>query len=1183
MTNIQSRKRFSDDNYKNWLKTAESLSILRSRIKNYVEKETETYHFSLRNKPALSGRICKDNCGSTKKKSNFCNVCNDWKKEILANHTTKQIHWGNCRQHLWPAEKWEVAKAYMSRGQTQHCKFAQFDVSAILNFMYSCKHFKGIPTKCLSNVLNVRNNVMHSPDMKISNEDMTKHLQKVLEFAKDLEPYAPELKDLGEEITQFNNILDKNFSHTTQNEVDGKLEDIQNVLEIQKVLDHEQEAMKEKIEDILLRFEGNQEKATKEEPQGMNNILEFLDQNKDLLENLGPQVTKLKEMQDKVDQHDQQITNLTVRVDQLEEVTHDPMCSDKPPRYKNHLLEFSRAKKWLDPTFIEGREAQGYRGQVEVNGHIFTGKQVWNSRKAAHQEVAQIALKQLQSEVEITNEPSSSSASSVSQTDMSSSSSLGITFFGKVIVDLNQEVESDGCYSTKEEANESAYKVLWKHLQGEMAPIQDPTYRSAIMEYFTKFGFHKPAEDFVPNADNTIICKLKLSGPFTFYDRDGSTKKKQAEHQAAKVALQHLSGILNCAPISDTEKNFKGILKERLEAHGFKNPIYETEQKDGSSEESVNSGISPDLSNSFITQATMKQDSEQESESISTPIQLSSHEQRVSDTVPMLLDPQDSSSPGSQSKMAQNDCPGITFFGKATVILDQEIVSAGCHSNEAEATESAYKVLWKHFRISAPIEGQTYRSAIMEYFNRFRFQKPAEDFVQNDDTTTCKLKLSGPFTFYDRDGSTKKKQAEHQAAKVALQHLSGILNCAPISDTEKNFKGILKERLEAHGLKNPIYETEQKDGSSEKSVNSGISPDLSNLSVTQATVKQNSELESESISTPIQLSPHQVSVGDTVPLLPDPEDSSSLGPHRKRARIDCPEIYELFNVFNLKPPHVKVEDIKCDQNFICTVGINFKNVSFTNKNGYDSKKEAIRKTYLLFGCAMAILDPSTDERKSSEQVKQHFSQKSLAFPQEDFEGSTKPFYCSLKNITYIVDYEGQGSSESEAKLHALQKALSSLSPLFDYPSLTGANTAEEVENQLSSMLKGAEQKDPIISQKDPLKKACIQLSFNNYTVKCTCKGSKRAARNHLSSRILGLLGVKTDPDNQSLRNSLDQWFIKKNLPQPVFEDTEEALGAKATFSVQLTCCGPAWEDNWERAMKKLLEELKLNRFQFLTD
>jgi len=79
---------------------------------------------------------------------------------------------------------------------------------------------------------------------------------------------------------------------------------------------------------------------------------------------------------------------------------------------------------------------------------------------------------------------------------------------------------------------------------------------------------------------------------------DGSTNKKQAEHQAAKVALQNLSGILNGAPISDTEKNFKGKLKECLDKLGLKNPVYETkEYKKDISEELVTSGVSPHLSN----------------------------------------------------------------------------------------------------------------------------------------------------------------------------------------------------------------------------------------------------------------------------------------------------------------------------------------------------------------------------------------------------------------------------------------------------------------------------------------------------------------------------------------------------------------------------------------------------------
>lgn len=109
--------------------------------------------------------------------------------------------------------------------------------------------------------------------------------------------------------------MDKNFNQGPHTEVDGKLEDIQNLKEIQKVLDREQQAMKEKLEDFFLQFEGNQDKSVKEQSQ---DLLDFLDQN-DLQENFGPQVSKLKDMQEKVDQHEQQINNLEERVDHLEQ------------------------------------------------------------------------------------------------------------------------------------------------------------------------------------------------------------------------------------------------------------------------------------------------------------------------------------------------------------------------------------------------------------------------------------------------------------------------------------------------------------------------------------------------------------------------------------------------------------------------------------------------------------------------------------------------------------------------------------------------------------------------------------------------------------------------------------------------------------------------------------------------
>ncbi|XP_016115447.1 uncharacterized protein [Sinocyclocheilus grahami] len=1162
MSSTQSYCRFSDENYKNWLKTTESLYILRNRIQDFIEKETETYHNSLQNKSPLHRQTCARSCKLANKP--VCQLCEHWKNEIIANHNGKgnSIHWENCRPHLWPTDKWEVAKAHMPRGHKEHRKFDQFDIAAILNLMSSCKHFKSIPGQSVINVITVRNKLMHSPDFKVSNEDMKNHHKTVLQLAEKLQPHVPEMKDLEKKITQFHNTLDKNFNQAPC-EVDGQLKDLQTMKDFQKVLDREQQAIKDRIEDFFSRFEGNQDENVKD----MKSLLDFLDQNKDLLENLGPEVNKLKEMQAKVDQHEEQISNLTGRVDQLEKVTHDPVIPGNLLRYKNHLYEYCQAKKWPEdtfPVFTEDQESQGYRGKVTVSGQSFIGRRVFNDKKAAHQEVAYIALEQLKLQEESTDEPSSSDI----QPDASSSSSSGITFFGKVTVDLNREVESDRC-SSKEEATEAAYKVLWESFRIS-APLEGQTYKSVTVKYFNTNGFPKPIEDF---DANTTICKLKLIGLFTFYDKDGSTKKKQAEQQAAKVALQHLSGILNCAPISDTEKNFKGVLKEHLETLGLKNPVYDTDNKAEASEEPID--ISPDLITSTvsISQAEVKDHSESEIISLSPSCQES-----VRVPVPVQPDPPDSSSPASQKKKPRSECPGITFFGKVTVDLDQEVESDTCSSKE-EATEAAYKVLSERFHICSPAEGQTYRTGIMEYFNMHDLQKPTEEFFDDDNTTVCKLKLIGPFTFYDKDGSTKKKLAEQQAAKIALQHLSGILNFTPISDTEKNFKGVLKERLEMLGLKNPVYE-EYKAEASEESVTSGMSTKLSNLSINQEAVKEHLDLKSESISTSAQLPSGQEPVRVPVPVQPDPPDSSSPASQMKKPRIDCPEIDELVNVYNLKPPHMNVENMKYDQNVKCTVTVNMEKYTCANKQSYDSKKEAIRKAYLLFGRAVGILDPSSDEKTCSALVKQHFSQKSLILPQEDVEGSVKPFYCSLKNITYDVKYDGQGSSEGEAKLQALQNALHALSPLFDYASLPGADSPEEVQNQLSAMLNGAGQKEPVIDLKSE-ERACIQLSFCDYTLKCTCQSSKRAARNHLSERILGLLGVKTD-NNASLRNSLDVWFRKQNLPQPVFEDIEEALGAKATFSVQLSCCSPGWEDSWKTAKSKLLQELKL-RFRFLNE
>lgn len=83
MSSTQSYNRFTDEKYKNWLKTTESLYILRSRIQNFIEKETETYHNSLRNNPKLSRQPCESRCKYANKVNCTCQVNVSNRKSLL--------------------------------------------------------------------------------------------------------------------------------------------------------------------------------------------------------------------------------------------------------------------------------------------------------------------------------------------------------------------------------------------------------------------------------------------------------------------------------------------------------------------------------------------------------------------------------------------------------------------------------------------------------------------------------------------------------------------------------------------------------------------------------------------------------------------------------------------------------------------------------------------------------------------------------------------------------------------------------------------------------------------------------------------------------------------------------------------------------------------------------------------
>lgn len=56
--------RFDNENYRNWLKTTESLNTLRVGLRSFLENETETHHSSLLREfgHSLKEATCQNKC-----------------------------------------------------------------------------------------------------------------------------------------------------------------------------------------------------------------------------------------------------------------------------------------------------------------------------------------------------------------------------------------------------------------------------------------------------------------------------------------------------------------------------------------------------------------------------------------------------------------------------------------------------------------------------------------------------------------------------------------------------------------------------------------------------------------------------------------------------------------------------------------------------------------------------------------------------------------------------------------------------------------------------------------------------------------------------------------------------------------------------------------------------------------
>ncbi|XP_059914879.1 uncharacterized protein LOC132463024 isoform X3 [Gadus macrocephalus] len=784
-------QRFEDQGYKTWIRTTMILECLKTQMGRFLENETEVFHNALNGKIKLKEKTC---IGPTKcdyKKvptvksapNKLCRLCDAWKGEILSEHNNpnpKMVHWINTTPYLWPSHKWEVAKVYMSRGNMKHKSVDDFDISAFLTLMTSCRHFQKFVTgHMLTEVTNVRNQIMHSANFAVTAEDFQDYMGRIRALGEALGEKVPEFQSFSKDMAEIQNInFQLHFGRDLVVRHEGHSTD---KYDVESILNMELKIMKDKMEYLSQLYDADRENMlTSEELQ---KVKSFLDMNHDLQEKLQPQWQRLEAVQA---QHGLQINTLTERVGELEKhtVVTDEEFSSETLMYKNRLLERAKKYKWDNPVFSEQDESAGFRGQVEVHGETFLGSLVCKSKAQAHQAAAKKALQELATV--IANEEAALGQAAKSQT-------AGSSFFAAVMVSLAVDVSPDKGVSAPVDRVEYVYEKLVS-LFGLGAADTGSSNKEKVLQYCTRLKVLPPVE-----RSSASSFVLRLNGKITFYDLEGSGSKAEAVQQAARAALEALCGVLDKAAVN--QNNHKGALQELLVR--FKQPLpgyLVTDSPAGHGdrvtwlpEADPTGGLAE---GSGLRYQEVEGTDEGAHAEIGTPMKR------------MITDRSDR--PSKMSKVLPSTAGGERPDGGQVLGSVEVTIKVDLRPHQAADREgavgAAYSDLMKALSLSPAPSGEE-KQAVLEFFRQTQCCPPVEKIdPRPDGTYSCSLRIDGKLTFQSPERSTKK-ESDSLAAQKALAHLEGL-------QTVKDLKlpGEVKGRLQkvAADLGNichPVYDT----------------------------------------------------------------------------------------------------------------------------------------------------------------------------------------------------------------------------------------------------------------------------------------------------------------------------------------------------------------------------------------
>ncbi|XP_041658331.1 uncharacterized protein CXorf38-like [Cheilinus undulatus] len=293
--------RLNNREYKNWLKAGRCLHILKEGLHPFITHHMRAFHGDLLNQNTRLRTPCHTSACKPKgnKLLSVCSACSDWQTEILKHHSNRGIavNWDNCFPPHWRMDHWELAKAYMPRGQGKVKGAEKCDASALLNLINHCDCFQSVDHKFVKEVIRHRNELMHSCEMGVKDEWMWHYqtaLRNLLLQFRHIPQMAAAGRQIEEMLTVDLSIWVSGLDRVDSVEVNGLELDAVGQWETRadSVSQWEAELLQERLHELLHADED----VKIEDPEQLQRLAGFLQANRDLCERFSAELQTINSL-----------------------------------------------------------------------------------------------------------------------------------------------------------------------------------------------------------------------------------------------------------------------------------------------------------------------------------------------------------------------------------------------------------------------------------------------------------------------------------------------------------------------------------------------------------------------------------------------------------------------------------------------------------------------------------------------------------------------------------------------------------------------------------------------------------------------------------------------------------------------------------------------------------------------